>query len=192
MYIPLWESIFSHPSSQKANGSWFLRAMEEGVGAGCLSWLGQPQLDPKFPHPHRDESTPQQGSLEVWRLCTSIIPATASPGAPATSRVPAGPHPVRVPTSLVLIGGYMQTPVVSSFMGRESGGEPREWAQRGLLAGSACSQERRRDREEEAVRREEREETGEGKERKTAQCKTDPATQTPLQPASPWLLSRRP
>lgn len=68
-----------------------------------------------------------------------IHPATASPGAPATSRDPAGPHPVRVPTSLVLIGGYMQTPVVSSFIGRESGGEQREWAQWGLLAGSACS-----------------------------------------------------
>lgn len=33
----------------------------------------------------------------------------------------------------------MQTPVVSSFMGRESGGEQRECAQWGLLAGSACS-----------------------------------------------------
>lgn len=33
----------------------------------------------------------------------------------------------------------MQTPVVSSFMGRESGGEQREWAQWGALAGSACS-----------------------------------------------------
>lgn len=39
--------------------------------------------------------------------------------------------------SLVLIGGCMQTPVVSSFMGRESGGEQREWAQWGALAGSA-------------------------------------------------------
>lgn len=39
--------------------------------------------------------------------------------------------------SLVLIGGCMQTPVVSSFMGGESGGEQREWAQWGALAGSA-------------------------------------------------------
>lgn len=98
-----------------------------------MCWFGQPQLDPKFPHPSRDDSTQQQGSLAARH------PATASPGAPATSRVPAGPHPARVPTSLVLIGGYMQTPVVSSFMGRESGGEQREWAQWGLLAGSACS-----------------------------------------------------
>lgn len=84
---------------------------------------------------------------------------------PVTSPVPAGPHPARVPTSLVLIGWYMQTPVVSSFMGRESGGEQRECAQWGLLAGSACSQERRRNREEEVIRQEEREEKGDKGER---------------------------
>lgn len=54
----------------------------------------------------------------------------------------------------------MQTPVVSSFMGRESGGEQREWAQWGLLAGSACSQGRKEDREEEVVSQEERGEKG--------------------------------
>lgn len=50
-------------------------------------------------------------------------------------------------------------------MGRESGGEQRECAQWGLLAGSACSQERRRNREEEVIRQEEREEKGDKGER---------------------------
>lgn len=96
---------------------------------------------------------------------------------PAASPVPAGPRPARVPTSLVLIGGYMQTPVVSSFMGRESGGEQRECAQWGLLAGSACS----RGEEEKQGGRGDKTggERGEGRERReTAQCKTDLMTQT--------------
>lgn len=83
----------------------------------------------------------------------------------------------------------MQTPVVSSFMGRESGGEQREWAQWGLLAGSACSRRRKEDREEEVVSQEEREERREGEERKTAQCKTDLATQTALKPALPMAAA---
>lgn len=45
-------------------------------------------------------------------------------------------------------------------------------------------EERRRDREEEVVRQEEREEIREGKERETAQCKTDLATEITLKPAA--------
>lgn len=72
------------------------------------------------------------------------------------------PLPARVPTSLVLIGGCMQTPVVSSFMGGESGGEQREWAQWGALAGSACSrgEERRGGGRGERGRRQRREGKG--------------------------------
>lgn len=68
----------------------------------------------------------------------------------------------------------MQTPVVSSFMGRESGGEQREWAQWGALVGSACS----RGEERRGGRGGERrgEEIREGKERKIAQCKMDLST----------------
>lgn len=67
----------------------------------------------------------------------------------------------------------MQTPVVSSFMGRESGGEQREWAQWGALAGSACS----RGEERKGGGGGERQGGGRGdkgrEERKIAQCKTD-------------------
>lgn len=44
---------------------------------------------------------------------------------------------------------------------------------------------RKEDREEEVVSQEEREERREGEERKTAQCKTDLATQSTLKPALP-------
>lgn len=56
----------------------------------------------------------------------------------------------------------MQTPVVSSFMGGESGGEQREWAQWGALAGSACSrgEERRGGGRGERGRRQRREGRG--------------------------------
>lgn len=55
-------------------------------------------------------------------------------------------------------------------MGRESGGEQRECAQWGLLAGSACSQERRnREEEEEVVRQEEREKGEKGERDSTVQ-----------------------
>ena len=134
---------------------------------------------------HSRESQFDQGWLDS-KLCIhpggTAPAARAPPGSGARAHpwgcrlvvLPASPLPARVPTSLVLIGGCMQTPVVSSFMGRESGGEQREWAQWGALAGSACSRgEERRggrggERGEEEIR--------EGKERKIAQCKMDLST----------------
>lgn len=75
----------------------------------------------------------------LWRSGALAHPWGRRLVAPAQQASGGPPLPARVPTSLVLIGGCMQTPVVSSFRGRESGGEQREWAQWGALAGSACS-----------------------------------------------------
>ena len=89
-------------------------------------------------YPSWSQSTCQPGPS--GRSSAHALPWGGRLVAPARLTSPGqAPLPARVPTSLVLIGGCMQTPVVSSFMGGESGGEQREWAQWGALAGSACS-----------------------------------------------------
>lgn len=153
-----------------------------------MSPCGQSQLVSKLcvhPGARAPVSRPPRGSGAPAHPCGRRLGAPARRASPGQAPLPAG-----VPTSLVLIGGCMQTPVVSSFMGRESGGEQREWAQWGALAGSACSQgEERRGGGGGERWGGGRGDKGGGKERKTAQCKTDLSTPA-LQPASPAACFR--
>lgn len=83
----------------------------------------------------------------------------------------------------------MQTPVVSSFMGRESGGEQRECAQWGLLAGSACSRGEEEKRGGKVIRQEEREEKG-GKGERDSTVQDGSGNPDYSSQHHPWLLFR--
>lgn len=88
VYIPFWARIFS----SKFSGSKRLLVLESygesgRVGAGRVCWSGQPQLDPKFPHPSRGDSIQIAGLFGggpssdclTWGSCHLTCPSRPPP-----------------------------------------------------------------------------------------------------------------